>query len=66
MYSEQYNDILTIDEAMDLLKIGRNHVYKLLNSGEIKGFKLGTKNWKIPKESIQQYIYKKAFFQRKE
>lgn len=38
---ELQNDILTIEELMEALYIGRNYAYKLLNSGEIKGFRVG-------------------------
>lgn len=47
--------ILSPEEAMDELQIGRNAIYKLLKSGELKGFKVG-RNWKIPRKSIDSYI----------
>ena len=47
--------ILTPEEAMDELLIGRNAIYKLLSSGKLKGFKVG-RNWKIPQKSIDAYI----------
>ena len=40
---------------MDYLYIGRNAVYKLLNSGELKAFRVG-RNWKIPKKALDEYI----------
>jgi len=48
-------EILTVEEVMDSLYIGRNAVYKLLGNGEIKGFKIG-KTWKIPHSSLEEYI----------
>lgn len=51
-----YPDILTIDDAMDILKIGRNQCYELLRKGILKGFKIGCKAWKIPKESLEEFI----------
>ena len=54
MYYNDY-DILTIDEVLDYLDIGRNSLYKLLNSGELKAFRIG-RNWKIPMRSITEYI----------
>lgn len=52
-----YDDILTVDQLMELLYIGRNTAYKLLNSGKIKGFRVGNgKNWRIPKESVEEYV----------
>lgn len=48
-------EILTPEDVMDLLYIGRNAVYKLLNSGELKAFRVG-RNWKIPKKAVDDYI----------
>jgi excisionase family DNA binding protein len=52
------NEIITVEEVMEILKIGRNAMYKLLNSGEIPAFKIG-RTWKITNGSIDNYIYKK-------
>lgn len=52
---EQYDDVLTLDEARELLKIGTNAIYKLLNSGKLKGFRNG-KRWLIPKKAIEMFI----------
>ena len=37
---EEYGDMLSIDDVMEMLGIGRNSVYELLNSGELKGFRI--------------------------
>lgn len=58
MFSE-YDDLLTVEEACEALKIGHNTIYSLLNSGELKGFRCG-RVWKIPKIALQQYICGKA------
>lgn len=52
-----YNDyeILTPEDVMDYLYIGRNAVYTLLNSGKLKAFRVG-RNWKIPKMALDDYI----------
>ncbi len=52
---EQYHDILTIEELCEILKIGRNRAYELLESGPIKGFRLG-KPWKIPRIAVENYL----------
>lgn len=52
---EIHNDILTIEELMEALYIGRNYAYKLLNSGEIKGFRVG-RSWRIPRTSLEEFI----------
>jgi excisionase family DNA binding protein len=56
---EMQNDILTVEEMMEVLYIGRNYAYKLLNSGDIKAFKVG-KSWRIPKKSLEEYILNKC------
>ena len=53
--SENSYNILSPEEVMNELQIGRNAIYKLLASGELKAFKVGH-NWKIPRKSIDTYI----------
>lgn len=48
-------EILTPEEVADYLYIGMNGVYKLLESGKLKAFRIG-RNWKIPKASLDEYI----------
>lgn len=55
MMSEQYDEILTVEELCKILKIGRNRAYELLEKGEIKGFRLG-KPWKIPRIAVENYL----------
>ncbi len=47
--------VLTREEVMEILKIGRNTFYKLLQDGSIKGFKEGNR-YKVPASSVEQYI----------
>lgn len=56
---EQYDDIITTEDACDALKVGYNTLYELLNSGQIKGYRNG-RTWRIPKLAIQQFILAKA------
>lgn len=51
-------EILTREEVMEVLKIGRSTFYKLLQSGELKGFKEGNR-YKVPAQAIEEYIDKK-------
>lgn len=53
---EEYGDIMTVPEIMEALHIGKNQVYALLKSGEIKAFRMGLRSWTIPKESVVAYI----------
>ena len=55
--SDNEYDILTPEEVMEYLNIGKNSVYALLNSGELKGFRIG-RNWKIPRKSLDSYVDK--------
>lgn len=52
---DNYDDILTVEQLMEILSIGRNKAYELLNSGEIKAFKIG-RVWKIPRQMLDEYI----------
>ena len=52
-------EILTVQELMELLYIGKNAAYQLLNEGQIKAFRIGN-TWKIPKVAVDEYIIKKC------
>ncbi|SED14238.1 helix-turn-helix domain-containing protein [Paenibacillus sp. GP183] len=54
-----YGDILNVEELMDILQIGRNSAYILLNSGQIKSFKVGRKH-RIPRGNVIDYIIQKC------
>ncbi len=52
---DQYNDLVSVEDLCDMLAIGKNSAYQLLSSGEIKCFR-HRRVWKIPKQSIIEYI----------
>lgn len=54
-----FDDILTIDELAELLKIGKNTTYRLINSGQIKSIRIG-RTHRIPKENVSEYIINKS------
>ncbi|WP_193603803.1 helix-turn-helix domain-containing protein [Niallia nealsonii] len=56
---DNHDDILTVDELMDILYIGKNTAYQLLNSRKIQAFKIG-RVWKIPREAVTQYIIQQS------
>lgn len=58
----QYDDIVTVDDLMKMLLIGKSAAYKLLASGEIKCFRYH-RVWKIPRQSVIDYIVKKSNIQ---
>ena len=49
-------DILTVNDLMDMLAIGKNTAYKLLREGKIKSFRLGN-SYKVLRKSVYEYIY---------
>lgn len=49
------NEILTREEVMELLKIGRSTFYDLIQSGKLKAFKEGNR-YKVPASAVQNYI----------
>ena len=61
---ESYEDILTVPELAEVLRIGTTQAYRILKSGKLSAFKEG-KDWKIPKESVIQYVLKKSSTFRK-
>ena len=56
---EQYPDILTVEEVCEALRMGYNAVYELLNGGKIKAYKNG-RIWRIPRESLKEFILEYA------
>lgn len=67
MYYEDYSEVpeeldpiseyLTPREVMDLLCIGKNTLYRLLNSGELKGFRIG-RQWRVTRASLRAFAKK--------
>jgi len=53
-----HKEILTREKVMEIFKIGRSTFYKLLQNGELKGFKEGNR-YKIPAQSIEDYVDKR-------
>ena len=57
------NEILTVEEVADILYIGKNTVYSLLRSGDLRAFRIG-KSWRIPRFCLDEYIIEKSKNQR--
>lgn len=49
------SDILTVDEAAELLKIPRSSVYKLAQQGKIPGQKVG-RHWRFHRITLLKWI----------
>lgn len=56
--SHAISGLLTREEVMELLKIGRSTFYKLIHEGRLKGFMEGNR-YKVPVEAVQDYINNK-------
>ena len=52
---EELPTILTPAEVMDILGIGKNTMYRLLNAGAIYGIKIG-RIWRVPLSSIEYLL----------
>lgn len=56
------NDLLevyTTEEVTQLLRVGYNKLYELLQSGKLKGYRNG-RVWRIPKQSVIEYIIEQS------
>lgn len=47
--------VLIIDDLMAVLNIGRNSAYKLVRSGQIKSFRIGTQI-RIPRQAVADFL----------
>lgn len=56
---ENYDDILTTEEACEALRVGKNALYELLQSKAVKGYRNG-RVWRIPKQGVIEYIRTQA------
>ena len=56
---EEYKDIMSAQDVCAALDIGKNSVYKLLNSKQLKSIRIGNVH-KIPKSWLIEYLYNAA------
>lgn len=54
-----YDDLMTVHDVCEILMVGKNRIYELLQSGKLEGFRVG-RIWKIPKASLENYIRSEA------
>lgn len=50
------DDLLTIREVQEWLKVSRGTVYKLIDAGEIQRIKLSPKAARVTSESVRHYL----------
>lgn len=55
MLFSEYDDVVTVDDVMKMLHIGKSNVYKLLRDNSIKTVKVG-KRFIIPKRSVIEFL----------
>lgn len=46
---------LTVEEASQILRVGRNTAYDLVRCGKLRSIKVG-KQIRIPKQALQDYL----------
>ncbi|MFD0715182.1 helix-turn-helix domain-containing protein [Paenibacillus sp. GCM10027626] len=54
----QYDDIMTVEDCMEALNIGRSKLYELLRNGQIKAWKM--KGYRIPKAAVKEFVFAQA------
>lgn len=47
-------DLLTVDDLRALTQLGRDHVYRLLESGEIKSIRIG-RQYRVPRSEYDAW-----------
>ncbi len=52
---EKYNDIITVEELREILRIGKNKAYELVLTRQIPARKMG-RRYVILKESVLSYV----------
>lgn len=57
--SEADSELYTFEEARAYLKTSKQKMRQLIDSKQIKAFKIGKYNWLIPKKSVFEYIEKR-------
>lgn len=53
--------LYSVDEAAELLRIGRTRLYELLNAGELPAKKVGKRTF-VPRQAIMDFIQQAPAF----
>ncbi len=51
----QYGPVITVQDVCDILMVGKNTVYRLIQEGKIPSFRTG-RTWKINRDGLFDYI----------
>ncbi len=52
---KNYGDVMIVEEVCEVLKLGKNKVYELLQKSEISSRRIGRK-YLIPKKSVIDFL----------
>lgn len=52
---EEFPDVLTVEDLMEVLHIGRSVAYRLLQAGEVGAIHIG-RLWRVPKHCVREYL----------
>lgn len=61
---DTYDDIMTIEELAEALKVGVSQAYKIVRTGKIPAFKEG-RDWKITKQTLTAYVLDRSRLSQK-
>lgn len=50
----ELREYMSTQEVMDLLYISRSTLYRLLRTGQLKGFRVGSQ-WRVAREEFQKF-----------
>ena len=53
---DEYGDVITIVDLQDILSIGRNTAYSMIQNGIIPAVRVGRKKWRISKQAVIRYL----------
>jgi excisionase family DNA binding protein len=53
---DNFDDMVTVEELAKMLKIGRNSAYELVRAGIVPSLKIGTKQIRISKPAVIDYV----------
>jgi excisionase family DNA binding protein len=53
---DNYDDMVTVGELAEMLRIGRNAAYELVRAGIVPSVKIGRRQIRISKPAVIEYI----------
>lgn len=60
---DEYEYMMSAQEVCEVLRIGHNTLYALLNEGKLCAFRCG-RIWKIPKAAVEKFVLESAGMKR--